>query len=89
MIEPAGIQEKWLTGLPSLAFADGSEADRPQDIELERSSAVRPDGALYVSELSGVPFVTGFARIHRIAADGTTSRLRDRSYDGRRSRVWE
>jgi hypothetical protein len=32
-----------------------------------------PDGALYVSELTGVPFATGFARIHRIAPDGTTS----------------
>jgi hypothetical protein len=32
-----------------------------------------PDGALYVSELTGVPFPTGFARIHRIAPDGTVS----------------
>jgi hypothetical protein len=32
-----------------------------------------PDGALYVSELTGVPFLTGFARVHRIAPDGTTS----------------
>jgi hypothetical protein len=32
-----------------------------------------PDGALYVSELTGVPFPTGFARIHRIAPDGTRS----------------
>lgn len=32
-----------------------------------------PDGALYVSELTGVPFPTGFARIHRIAPDGSTS----------------
>ncbi len=37
------------------------------------AAAVGPDGALYVSELTGVPFLTGFARIHRIAADGTTS----------------
>jgi hypothetical protein len=35
--------------------------------------AMGPDGALYVSELTGAPFVTGFARIYRIAADGTTS----------------
>jgi hypothetical protein len=35
--------------------------------------AVGPDGALYVSELTGVPFLTGFARIHRIDPDGTTS----------------
>jgi hypothetical protein len=32
-----------------------------------------PDGALYVSELTGAPFPTAFARIHRIAPDGTTS----------------
>jgi hypothetical protein len=32
-----------------------------------------PDGALYVSELTGAPFPTGFARIHRIAPDGSTS----------------
>jgi hypothetical protein len=32
-----------------------------------------PDGALYVSELTGAPFPTGFARIHRIAGDGSTS----------------
>jgi hypothetical protein len=32
-----------------------------------------PDGALYVSELTGVPFLTGFARIQRIARDGTVS----------------
>ena len=31
------------------------------------------DGALYVSELTGAPFPTGFARIHRIAPDGTTT----------------
>jgi hypothetical protein len=31
-----------------------------------------PDGALYVSELTGAPFPTGLARIHRIAPDGTT-----------------
>jgi hypothetical protein len=30
-------------------------------------------GALYVSELTGAPFPTGFARIHRIAPDGSTS----------------
>jgi hypothetical protein len=32
-----------------------------------------PDGALYVSELTGAPFPTGLARIHRIAPDGATS----------------
>lgn len=32
-----------------------------------------PDGALYVSELTGAPFPTGFARIHRLAPDGTSS----------------
>ena len=32
-----------------------------------------PDGALYVSELTGFPFAPGTARIHRIAPDGTTS----------------
>jgi glucose/arabinose dehydrogenase len=32
-----------------------------------------PDGALYVSELTGVPFLTGFARIYRIDPDGTTA----------------
>jgi DNA-binding beta-propeller fold protein YncE len=40
---------------------------------VETRVAQGPDGALYVSELTGVPFVTGFARIHRIAPDGTTS----------------
>jgi glucose/arabinose dehydrogenase len=35
--------------------------------------AVGPDGAYYVAELTGVPFLTGFARIHRVAPDGTTS----------------
>ncbi|MDQ3162835.1 MAG: ScyD/ScyE family protein [Actinomycetota bacterium] len=37
------------------------------------ATAVGPDGALYVSELTGVPFLTGFARIHRIAPNGSTS----------------
>ena len=37
------------------------------------ATAVGPDGALYVSELTGVPFLTGFARIHRIAPGGSTS----------------
>ncbi len=32
-----------------------------------------PDGSLYVSELTGAPFPTGFARIHRIGPDGSTS----------------
>ena len=32
-----------------------------------------PDGALYVSELTGVPFPTGFARIFRVNLDGSTS----------------
>ncbi|MBA3428643.1 MAG: ScyD/ScyE family protein, partial [Actinobacteria bacterium] len=37
------------------------------------ATAIGPDGALYVSELTGVPFLTGFARILRIAPDGSTS----------------
>ena len=32
-----------------------------------------PDGAFYISELTGAPFPTGVARIHRIAPDGTRS----------------
>lgn len=32
-----------------------------------------PDGALYVSELTRAPFPTAFARIHRIAPDGSAS----------------
>jgi hypothetical protein len=32
-----------------------------------------PDGAYYVSELTGAPFPTAFARIHRIGPDGSTS----------------
>jgi hypothetical protein len=32
-----------------------------------------PDGALYVSELTGVPFTDGAAGIYRIGADGTPS----------------
>jgi hypothetical protein len=32
-----------------------------------------PDRALYVSELTGAPFPTGFARIHRIDPDGSAS----------------
>jgi hypothetical protein len=35
--------------------------------------AVGPDGAYYVGELTGVPFLAGFARILRVAPDGTTS----------------
>jgi glucose/arabinose dehydrogenase len=34
---------------------------------------VGPDGPYYVSELTGVPFLAGFARILRVAPDGTTS----------------
>ena len=37
------------------------------------ATALGPDGALYVSELTGVPFLTGFARIHRVEPDGSTS----------------
>jgi hypothetical protein len=37
------------------------------------SMAIGPDGALYVSELTGVPFLTGFARIFRVNLDGSTS----------------
>jgi hypothetical protein len=40
---------------------------------VETAVAQGPDGALYVSELSGAPFPTGFARIHRIAPDGASS----------------
>ena len=35
--------------------------------------AVGPDGALYVSELTGVPFPTGFARIFRVNGDRSIS----------------
>jgi hypothetical protein len=46
----------------------------PPGVEsVETAVAQGPDGALYVSELTGVPFPTGMARIHRIAPDGTTS----------------
>ena len=34
---------------------------------------VGPDGALYVSELTGVPFLTGFARIFRVGLDGSVA----------------
>ena len=37
------------------------------------SVAVGPDGALYYSELTGVPFLTGFARIVRVDANGSSS----------------
>ena len=48
------------------------------------SVAVGPDGAYYVSELTGFPFVPGFARIHRVVpgqaptvyADGSDQRDR-------------
>jgi hypothetical protein len=40
---------------------------------VETAVAMGPDGAVYVSELTGVPFPTGLARIHRIAPDGSTS----------------
>jgi hypothetical protein len=46
----------------------------PPSVEsVETAIAKGPDGALYVSELTGAPFPTGFARIHRIAADGSTT----------------
>ena len=32
-----------------------------------------PDGALYSSELTGAPFLTGFSRIHRLGPGGTSS----------------
>jgi len=32
-----------------------------------------PDGALYVGELTGVPFRAGLARVWRVAADGHTT----------------
>lgn len=35
--------------------------------------AVGPDGAYYVGELTGFPFVTGSARVHRVLADGAQS----------------
>ena len=37
------------------------------------AAAIGPDGSIYVSELTGVPWPTGFSRIHRIAPDGTTA----------------
>ncbi len=37
------------------------------------AAAVGPDGALYVSQLTGAPFLTGFAQIFRIDPNGTTS----------------
>lgn len=40
---------------------------------VETAIAQGPDGALYVSELTGAPFPTGFARIHRIDPRGATS----------------
>jgi hypothetical protein len=39
---------------------------------VETAIAQGSDGALYVSELTGAPFPTGMARIHRIAPDGST-----------------
>jgi DNA-binding beta-propeller fold protein YncE len=46
----------------------------PPSIEsVPTSVAVGPDGAYYVGELTGVPFLAGFARILRVAPDGTTS----------------
>jgi hypothetical protein len=49
--------------------------------------AVGPDGAYYVSELTGFPFVPGAARIYRIAPGGTPTDLRERLHDALRHRV--
>jgi len=46
---------------------------RPVVDSVPTAIALGPDGALYVSELTGVPFLTGFARIHRIAPDEARS----------------
>jgi hypothetical protein len=46
----------------------------PPFIESVPTASVEgPDGALYVSELTGVPFLTGFSRIHRVGPPGGAS----------------
>lgn len=46
----------------------------PIPMQAVPTSVVRgPDGAWYVSELTGFPFAAGSSRIHRVAADGTST----------------
>ena len=72
------VLEVAANGAISTLAAFGARPNRlpigPPFVEsVETAIAQGSDGALYVSELTGAPFPTGFARIHRIAADGTTS----------------
>jgi hypothetical protein len=55
------------------ARANPSPIGPPFSESVPTAVAVGPDGAYYVAELTGVPFLAGFARIHRVAPDGTTS----------------
>jgi hypothetical protein len=55
------------------ARANPTPIGPPSIDSVPTSVAVGPDGALYVSELTGMPFLTGFARIHRIGPDGVSS----------------
>ncbi len=54
--------------IPADAFGPGNPpADTPVDIQsVPTSVAVGPDGALYVGELTGFPFVPGTARVWRV-----------------------
>ena len=52
----------------------------PQEIEIQSvptGVAIGPDGALYVSEYTGLPFPVGEARIFRVGADGETTVVAD------------
>jgi hypothetical protein len=72
------VLEVRANGKVSTLAAYGARPNRlpigPPFVEsVETAVAQGPDGALYVSELTGAPFPRGFARIHRIGPDGNTT----------------
>jgi hypothetical protein len=80
----AVFPERLLTPPPGLGLPDEVEVQA-----VPTNVIVGPDGALYVSQLTGVPFIPGAARIYRVApgsepeiyADGLTN-VTDLAFDG-------
>ncbi|MGE9808000.1 ScyD/ScyE family protein [Janibacter sp. G1551] len=64
------LQDQMATAPPFLGLPEGTQIPA----QAVPTSVVRgPDGALYVSQLTGFPFEAGLSTILRIAADGTQS----------------
>ncbi len=74
VLPPASVPVADLPGLPPQYSTAGGLGFFTRQMEVAPTSVtVGPDGALYIGELSGLPYPEGYARVLRVADTGATT----------------